>query len=144
MLDVFQQFRIEETDRKVSNIEDNLRERKYTHRNIDERISKLSLVTQAVWSFIKETNQLDDSDLINRIEELDAKDGVKDGKATAVVMTCLDCSKKINTRTRPVSTVVRRATNILHLLRYHKPIDYLNITLTQPLRPASKAVIRFG
>jgi hypothetical protein len=98
MLDFFQQFRIEETSRKVREIESDLQDRKYTNRDIDERISKLSLVTEAVWSFVKETNQLDDMDLINRIEKLDVRDGVKDGKVTAVVTTCLGCAKKINTR----------------------------------------------
>jgi hypothetical protein len=61
-------------------------------------MDKLSLVAQAVWSFLKETHHLTDADLIRRIEQIDIEDGVKDGKVTAVVTNCTNCNRKINTR----------------------------------------------
>ena len=45
-------------------------------KTIEKRLDKISLVTQAVWSFLKETHHLHDADLLNRIEQIDLKDGV--------------------------------------------------------------------
>ena len=75
-LDLFQQFQIEQARHKASEIKDEIRDRKRKTQTIEERLDKISLVTQAVWSFLKETHHLQDADLLNRIEQIDLKDGV--------------------------------------------------------------------
>ena len=100
MLDIFQQFQIEQNRQKTNELESEVREGRYSSQDIEERISKLSIVTQAVWSFLKETQHLDDIDLLNKIEQIDLEDGVKDGKVTAVVTDCPACNRRINTRYR--------------------------------------------
>ncbi|MCH6257756.1 hypothetical protein MLD52_14455 [Puniceicoccaceae bacterium K14] len=96
--DIFQQSQIEDNKRKTTEARNLSLQSSAMNIEIQERISKLSLITQAVWSFLKEKHGLDETDLMNRIEELDMSDGVKDGKLTAVVHTCLGCAKKISTK----------------------------------------------
>lgn len=96
--DLIQQTQIEKTKSDLEAAQRENRKTRTVNYEVQERISKLSLITQAVWSLLKEKHGLDEVDLINRIEEIDMADGVKDGKVTAVVHTCLGCNRKISTK----------------------------------------------
>ncbi|ADE56097.1 hypothetical protein [Coraliomargarita akajimensis] len=96
--DLLQQNQIEKNRRELDDARREQTKSWEVNYDIQEQISKLSLVTQAVWSFLKEKYNLDEIDLMNRIEELDMLDGVKDGKVTAVAHSCLGCGKRISTK----------------------------------------------
>jgi hypothetical protein len=57
---------------------------------IDDRIDRLTLVIQAMWSLMEEQGIPEDA-LRERIASLDAADGRVDGKATAGPVTCPEC-----------------------------------------------------
>ena len=96
--DLIQQTQIDKTKRDIRDTQRDNLETVAANHELQERVSKLSLITQAVWSFLKEKHGLDEIDLMNRIEEIDMGDGVRDGKVTAVVHTCLGCGRKISTK----------------------------------------------
>ena len=96
--DTFQQWKIEENKRKVEAIEQNQRDTKDASEDCAEKVRQLALATQAVWSFLKEKHHLDEQDLMQRMEEIDLLDGTKDGKFAAQTVTCLSCSRKMNSK----------------------------------------------
>jgi hypothetical protein len=61
-----------------------------------KQLEKLGLVCQAMWSLIQERTDLTDADLLNRITELDLKDGVLDGKYTKPPVDCPKCGSKMS------------------------------------------------
>ena len=62
--------------------------------DVDERVDRLLLVVQAMWSLLKDAG-LTDEELAAKIEELDLSDGRADGHARREPQVCPDCDSKI-------------------------------------------------
>lgn len=56
-----------------------------------KQLDKLGLVCQALWTLVQEKTDLTDKDLLERMTELDLKDGVLDGKQTKPPVECPKC-----------------------------------------------------
>ena len=61
----------------------------------NERLEQLLLVCAAMWELLSEKTNLTENDLITRIAELDARDGVADGKLTYTPVKCPKCQRTI-------------------------------------------------
>ena len=64
-------------------------------RNLEERLDRLLLVTQALWSLLRKRTKLTEKDLLNEVTELDLQDGKLDGKATKPIVRCPKCDATI-------------------------------------------------
>ncbi|MCP3988165.1 MAG: hypothetical protein GY724_03760 [Actinomycetia bacterium] len=62
---------------------------------LDARIDRLLLITEAVWQLLAEKTGLDGNDLAERIRHLDQLDGIEDGRRQPVASNC-DCGAKVN------------------------------------------------
>jgi ribosomal protein S27AE len=60
-----------------------------------ERIDQLLLVNAAMWELLSEKAGLTEADLVTRIAEIDARDGVADGKMTSAPILCPKCQRTI-------------------------------------------------
>jgi hypothetical protein len=49
-------------------------------RDLEHRVDKLELVCESLWEIIKEEKSLTETDLIERMSQVDLKDGKFDGK----------------------------------------------------------------
>ena len=63
-----------------------------------QKLDKLVLITEALWTLLKDHTDLSEDDLKNRVLELDMLDGVKDGKRHKLPVDCPKCNAKINMR----------------------------------------------
>jgi len=62
--------------------------------DVDERIDRLVLLVEAMWSLLREQG-LSDEDLADRLMELDQTDGSMDGRRTPPPATCRSCGSKV-------------------------------------------------
>lgn len=62
--------------------------------DVHERVDRLLLVVGAMWSLLEE-NGYSPEQLKARIEEIDAADGVLDGKRTPAMGHCRNCDAKV-------------------------------------------------
>lgn len=99
MIDVFDIFDVyvdvktgpdAETDRRISNASERLRE-------LENRYERMKLVTVALWQLLKAHTGLTDADLKQYIEKVDLADGKLDGKIgrKSGAMDCPGCSRRI-------------------------------------------------
>jgi hypothetical protein len=58
-----------------------------------ESVDRLTLMNHALWELLREHATLQDSDLLARIESIDLRDGVRDGKRGAAVSACAACGR---------------------------------------------------
>ena len=65
--------------------------------NTERRLDKLSLACQALWELLKVRTDLTIEDVYNKMEEIDLRDGHKDGKISGTVLKCSSCGRTINT-----------------------------------------------
>ncbi|NOX22675.1 MAG: hypothetical protein GXP36_06245 [Actinobacteria bacterium] len=65
-----------------------------TVEDLSERINRLVLMSAAMWSIMEE-NGATQEDLMARMEEIDAADGVLDGRMTPKAHRCAKCDSMI-------------------------------------------------
>jgi hypothetical protein len=61
---------------------------------LDQRIDRLLLVVEALWSVLKKDGHTDE-ELAAIIAELDASDGSPDGRHSKAPITCTSCGSKV-------------------------------------------------
>ena len=64
----------------------------------EERLEKLTLITMAMWELLRDNSKLTEADLLGKVQEIDLRDGVPDGKVTATVSKCPKCQRTMNPR----------------------------------------------
>ena len=61
-------------------------------RGTDERVDQLLLACAAMWELMRERTGVTEADLIARVAEIDARDGVADGRITKKARMCPACA----------------------------------------------------
>lgn len=67
-------------------------------RDLEERLDKLQLICMAMWEVIKEKTDMSEVDLMTKVQELDLRDGIVDGKVTRTVKDCPNCHRRMSPR----------------------------------------------
>lgn len=62
------------------------------------RLDQLTITTLAMWELIRDQTSLTEEDLIAKMQEVDLRDGKKDGKLVLGVKTCSACNRPANPR----------------------------------------------
>jgi len=65
---------------------------------LEERVDQLALISQAMWEILREHGGVSEEILEAKVEEIDLRDGKRDGKVGKTVDTCPKCSRKIHPR----------------------------------------------
>jgi hypothetical protein len=71
-------------------------EAKYNVQMVRMDIERLLMITEALWDMVKEHHNLTDEELIRRIQDIDMKDGMLDGKvAKQPPSLCPNCQRPV-------------------------------------------------
>jgi len=58
-------------------------------------VNKLMLINRALWEIIAEEKGLDDKYLMDKVNEIDLRDGTHDGKLVTAIMLCPSCERTL-------------------------------------------------
>jgi len=58
-----------------------------------ESIERLALVTQAMWELLRDRTELTEAQLTDKVQEVDLRDGVADGRRGKAATTCPSCKR---------------------------------------------------
>ena len=58
-------------------------------------VNKLILINRALWEIIAEDKKLDEEHLVNKVNEIDLRDGKLDGKMTTAIRQCPSCGRTL-------------------------------------------------
>jgi len=75
---------------------------------LERVVESLTLTCQAMWELLREQTNLTDEKLMERMQEVDLRDGRRDGKIGPAISTCPGCSR-INKARREVCVYCGRA-----------------------------------
>lgn len=73
-------------------------ERRLEH--LEERVNRLSMLNLALWSLLEEKAGLTEEELLNRVQEIDLRDGKLDGKVQSGIIECPQCHRPLSQRHR--------------------------------------------
>jgi len=65
---------------------------------LERRMDRLELEHRVVWEMLRDAMKLDEAELDRRVRALDRRDGVEDGKITAVPLRCPSCKRVASSR----------------------------------------------
>jgi hypothetical protein len=65
---------------------------------LQRKVGKLSLGCQALWEMLCERAGLTDKDLVAKMQEIDLRDGVSDGKISRRVVVCPACQRNSSSK----------------------------------------------
>lgn len=66
--------------------------------DLEERLDKLTLICMSMWELLRDNTKFTEADLLAKVQELDLRDGVADGKVTQTVSKCPKCSRTMSPR----------------------------------------------
>lgn len=66
--------------------------------DLERRLDRVTLVSQALWELLQATGSFTLDQLLARMEQVDLRDGRKDGKISLTAKTCPKCHRKSNSR----------------------------------------------
>ena len=67
-------------------------------RRLETRIDRLTMICNAMWLLLKEHTDLTEEDLFQKVEDVDLRDGVLDGKVAKETTTCVNCGRVMSAR----------------------------------------------
>ncbi len=69
-------------------------------RRLEDKISRLTLINMAVWELLKKRTNLTEDDLMDKVREIDLRDGVADGKISKAntLAKCPNCGRTMSDR----------------------------------------------
>jgi hypothetical protein len=67
---------------------------------LEDRLEKLTLICRALWELRPEKPELTDDDLMAKVAEIDLRDGELNHRLTPPVLTCPECGRRVNARSR--------------------------------------------
>ena len=96
--ELYQQSRIHKAEATAESASRDNLEILSTSRRQQDRIDRLTLVCNAMWSLMSEVTGLSDEQLEERIKDLDLSDGRLDGKVRASVKQCPSCDRPLSNK----------------------------------------------
>ena len=66
---------------------------------LEERLDRLSLISLALWTLLKDRG-LTEQQLMERVQELDMRDGELDGRVKSGLINCPQCGRPLSQRHR--------------------------------------------
>ena len=60
------------------------------------KVDRLSLASQAMWELLRDNTSLKEEHLIKKVEEIDLRDGVRDGRIGHKPVSCPECGRVAN------------------------------------------------
>jgi hypothetical protein len=66
--------------------------------SLEDRVDRLMLVNMALWELLRERTELSEEDLLQKVQEIDLRDGKPDGKVSQEIAKCPKCNRTMSTR----------------------------------------------
>jgi hypothetical protein len=63
--------------------------------DLNRRFERLALVTQALAELLRERAHVSEADLIAKIDEIDMRDGKRDGRVSTAPRSCQKCGREV-------------------------------------------------
>jgi hypothetical protein len=96
--DLLQQYQIGEAERKSQRAAHSANQAQSDTTDARRSLETLVLACSAMWELVRERDGLTDQMLLDRMREIDLRDGHADGKITSVPVTCPSCARLTGAR----------------------------------------------
>jgi hypothetical protein len=96
--DLYQQHQIGKAKQSATQAANSAGRTQKEVEELEKVVESLMLTCQAMWELLREQGKLTDEMLLKRMQEVDLRDGQRDGKMGSQATTCPSCSRPNNAR----------------------------------------------
>lgn len=96
--DLYQQRQIHNVQGTASDARSRANKAEIRVAELEAKMDSLALTCQAIWELLREKHGLTDEDLEGKMQEIDLRDGVQDGKITSTPKSCPSCGRNSSSR----------------------------------------------
>ena len=99
--DVYQHYQIGQLDKKLDRVQDATARGDAAHRvamDLDEKVNRLALICRGMFELLQASSGITDAQLAAKIQEIDLRDGVADGRMTPRGAKCPKCDATMSAR----------------------------------------------
>lgn len=94
IFDLYQQSCITQVSDKAAEAKDEVTRMRAQVDDLQRRLDTLILASQAMWELLRQHGQLGDADLMEKMQEVDLRDGTADGRITTGAVGCPNCGRR--------------------------------------------------
>ena len=98
MWNLQQQSQIREAKADAAQAKDDATRSRERIQELEYRINRMALASQALWELVRSRLEITEAELLDKIGEVDLRDGVKDERMTPQIITCPSCGRSCNTK----------------------------------------------
>ena len=95
--DIAQEGRIRSAEKRAQRAEEKTVDLAGGAGSVQRRLDVMTLANQALFEILRDRLGISEEEVIYRMAEIDGRDGRKDGKIGATVVSCRRCGKKVST-----------------------------------------------
>jgi hypothetical protein len=96
--DIYQQHRINEVSAGLDSAKHRNQRQETEIQGMRRQLDRVTMACQGMWELIRENSDITEEMLAERIQQIDLRDGVADGKMSAQVVSCSACGRKTSAR----------------------------------------------
>jgi hypothetical protein len=96
--DIHQQHRINETSEESGRVNQKVNSTTEQVRALEAALQRISLASQAMWEILQARLGVTGVELLEKMSEIDLRDGKHDGKIGHTVVACPKCSRNVSSR----------------------------------------------
>ena len=100
IIDVYQQGQIAEAQSKAAQASDRAKQLERELDDLKRRTDALTIASQALWEILRARLCVDDQTVLQKMQEIDLRDGQADGKISSRPVACLRCKRNSNSKRR--------------------------------------------
>lgn len=97
-IDMHQYRRIGEAERDAARAKNKSERVDGKMTQLERRVDRLALASQALWELLRDSTALTEGDVFEKMEEIDLRDGKRDGKIGQEVSQCPNCQRNVSSK----------------------------------------------
>lgn len=98
LFDIYQHSKIQEATAQANRAKNRVESFERSLKVLERRVETLSLTCQALWELLRQISDLTDEHVIQKMQEIDLRDGVADGKIAQKIVVCPKCQRNSNSK----------------------------------------------
>lgn len=96
LFDIYQQHRISEASAAAESAKDKVQALRNQVDDLQRKTDALSITCQALWELLRAATNLTDQDMLQKMQEIDLRDGRLDGRIKSPPVNCPSCQRITN------------------------------------------------
>jgi hypothetical protein len=96
--EIYQQSRIRDASAAATRAESKAQIVTYTIDQLEDKIDSLALTCQSLWEILRDQTGLTEEELTAKVNEIDLRDGLRDGKMGSGGEPCTKCGRVLSKR----------------------------------------------